>query len=155
MQHRIKFEKIDSESDVLMPTMGYAHDAGIDLYASRAINLLPFQPQSIPTGIKIDWSHLVLGGMTWHARICPRSGLALKGFQVSNGVIDYGYVGEIMVIGYNLKYDPTRSVYNQPMEIRKHQKIAQLVFYCTSGIPIVKNLETGRRDTKGFGSTGT
>jgi len=84
--------------------------------------------------------------------VLPRSGLASRqGLTLANspGLIDEGYRGEIIVAVVNL--DP-----DQPVEIRKGDRIAQLVVVPFAGIEPaeVAELPQSSRGEAGFGSTG-
>ena len=82
-------------------------------------------------------------------RVENKSGIASKtGLLNVNGIIDSSYRGEIKVIVYNLG--------NQPEEIKRGQKIAQLVFYKieTPSVNFVDELSDSDRGEGGFGSTG-
>jgi dUTP pyrophosphatase len=71
------------------------------------------------------------------------------GFVNSPGLIDSGYRGEIRVVAINL--DPS-----QPIEIRRGDKIAQLVILpvLRAELTEVGALPDSARGPAGFGSTG-
>ena len=84
-----------------------------------------------------------------YIRISPRSGLTVK-HQLTTmaGVIDPDYTGNIGVVIYNFG--------NKQQTIKKHQRIAQIIFENAS-TPRMKKVETLTRTTrgdKGYGSTG-
>jgi dUTP diphosphatase len=129
-----------------LPERAHAGDAGVDLRATIDLTLKPGERAIVPTGIAIAIPE-------GHAGLVqPRSGLAAKhGIGVVNapGLIDSGYRGEIKVIAINL--DPS-----DPFEIRRGDKIAQLVIYPvpeTTWIAVDELPATERGDS-GFGSTG-
>ena len=100
----------------------------------------------VPTGIALA---IPLG---YAGFVQPRSGQAVRqGLSLVNtpGLIDSHYRGEIKIIAINL--DPS-----EPIEIRRGDKIAQLVVQPVSYAVLVevdKLDETGRGEG-GFGSTG-
>jgi dUTP pyrophosphatase len=132
--------------DAVLPE--YAHgadeDAGMDLRAVERIALEPGVPQSVPTGLVIE----VPPG--YEAQVRPRSGLALRhSITMPNapGTIDPGYRGEIRVILLNLG----KSTY----EVRPGDRIAQMVVARYEAVQWAEgDLNTSRRGTGGFGSSG-
>jgi len=128
-------------------TPSYAHegDSGVDLYSAEDYSLKPMERVLVSTGIKIA---VPLG---YEAQVRPKSGLALKhGITVLNtpGTVDSGYRGEIGVIVINLS--------NEPYEIKKGKKIAQMVFVKVerADLELVEELDETARNEGGFGSTG-
>ena len=84
-----------------------------------------------------------------HARIAPRSGLAVKQFiDVGAGVVDADYRGEVGVVLFNHADDDFR--------IRQGDRIAQLILerIKTLAVEVVDELDDTSRGTAGFGSTG-
>lgn len=134
--------------DAYLPLPERAHpgDAGVDLRSTIELSLKPGERAVVPTGIAVA----IPAG--YAALVQPRSGLAAKhGVSIVNGpgLIDSGYRGEIKVIAINL--DP-----DEPFEIRRGDKIAQLVVY---PVPETSWREVGElpdsdRGAAGFGSTG-
>lgn len=126
----------------------YAHpgDAGADLIASEAVNLLPGQRATVGTGVRLALPQGYVGF------VVPRSGLASRhGISIVNspGTIDAGYRGEIRVTLVNTD----RST---PYAVAVGDRIAQLVV-----LPVVEaqfvpvdQLPESSRGAKGFGSTG-
>ncbi|OYT41465.1 deoxyuridine 5'-triphosphate nucleotidohydrolase [Candidatus Pacearchaeota archaeon ex4484_26] len=131
--------------DAIIPKKAYEHDAGFDLHAAENIVLKPLERKLVKTGIALE---LPKG---YHAEIRPRSGLALKhGITILNtpATIDTGYRGEIMIILANLG--------NEPFEVNKGERIAQLVFSQVHNVNLkeVEELSETQRGEKGFGSSG-
>jgi dUTP pyrophosphatase len=134
--------------DPTLPMPRYAHegDAGLDLYAAEDASLAPGARALIPTGIAVA---IPIG----HAGfVQPRSGLAIRhGFSLVNtpGLIDSHYRGEIKIIAINLLRET-------PIEIRRGDKIAQLVIQRVSTCELVEvdELDDTARGEGGFGSTG-
>ena len=134
-----------SEAAVL-PAYSHPGDAGLDLYATEDVELLPRQSALIHTGIAVE----VPTG--YEAQIRPRSGLAWRhGITVLNspGTIDQGYRGEIGVILINHG--------SVPFQVQAGARIAQLVVQTVVSVEVeeVQELSETRRGTGGFGSTGT
>ena len=77
-----------------------------------------------------------------------KSGLNINHGVTSEGVIDSGYTGSIMVKLYNHG--------KNPVPIKKGQKISQLVLLpiITPDMELVDSLENTERGAGGFGSTG-
>jgi dUTP pyrophosphatase len=130
----------------VIPT--YAHgpeeDAGMDLHAVESVELKPWEPALIPTGLAIE---LPPG---YEAQIRPRSGLALKHSIIlpnSPATIDPGYRGEIRVILLNLG----ETLY----QVHQGDRIAQMVVAKYEAVEWVESdLNASGRGEGGFGSSG-
>ncbi len=135
--------------DPEVPLPRYAHDgdAGLDLFASEDVRLEPGQRAMVSTGLAVA----IPAGHAGYVQ--PRSGLAAKhgiGLLNSPGLIDSGYRGEIKVILINLDSD-------SPVEIRKGDRIAQLVVLAVPQVMVIEasELPNSDRGEGGFGSTGS
>jgi dUTP pyrophosphatase len=141
---RIEFRKLDP--DVALPRRARDGDAGLDLQANDTLKVGPRERAMVPTGLAVAMP-------TGHAGlVLPRSGLASRqGLTLANspGLIDEGYRGEIMLAVVNL--DP-----DQPVEIRKGDRIAQLVVVPLAEVEPaeVAELPSSGRGEAGFGSSG-
>lgn len=140
---KLYVEKITDNA--VVPFIAHFGDAGMDLFATEAVTLKPFERALIHTGIKIQLPQ------NTEAQIRPRSGLALKhGITVLNtpGTIDEGYRGEIGIILINLG--------NEDFEVTEGMKIAQMVIKPTLSVDVeeVDTLTSSERGEGGFGSTG-
>ena len=136
-----------SASDFPLPAYATEESAGMDLYAAipGSITIPPAGRERISTGISIA---LPSG---YEAQIRSRSGLAWKeGIIVLNspGTIDADYRGEIFVVLYNTG--------DKVFLLKRGMRIAQMVI-----APVVQaqwheigKLDTTRRGSGGFGSTG-
>jgi len=131
-----------------LPLPGRAHqgDAGVDLYATRDVDLAPGERAVVPTGVAIALPD------GYAAFVHPRSGLAARhGVSLVNapGTIDAGYRGEIAVTMINTD----RSV---PVRFRRGDRIAQLVIQRVEHAVFceVATLPGSARGEGGFGSTG-
>lgn len=140
---KIKIIKLSDTAQ--LPRYGHDDDAGLDLFASQAHQILPGATQLVPTGIAIELPP------STEAQIRPRSGLALKhAITVLNspGTIDAGYRGELGVILINHG--------QEEFQVSTGMKIAQMVIAPILRVDIeeVMDLSSTRRGVGGFGSTG-
>jgi len=139
--------KVKRLSDIArLPSYSQPGDAGLDLCAIEAVDLLPGQSMLVRTGIAIELPE------GHEAQIRPRSGLALRhGITVLNspGTIDQGYRGEIGVILINHG--------SQPFHVPSGAKIAQMVVQAITTVEVeeIEHLSDSRRGTGGFGSSGS
>lgn len=131
-----------------LPPPSYAHpgDAGADLLTTVDVTLRPGERALVPTGIAIALPE------GYVALVHPRSGLAARhGLSIVNtpGTVDAGYRGEIKVMLINL--DP-----QEPIELRRGDRIAQLVFQRVERAAFVEvaALPDSVRGAGGYGSTG-
>lgn len=134
--------KVMLDPGAIMPTRAHETDAGLDLYAMEDAVVFPYSSQCFDTGVHIAIPAGFVG------MIKSKSGLNVKQGITSEGVIDSGYTGSIMVKLYNHTKD---GVY-----IQKGQKISQLVIMPCVLCPLelVDSLEDTERGNGGFGSTG-
>ncbi|GAB2447280.1 dUTP diphosphatase [Conyzicola lurida] len=129
-----------------VPAYSHPGDAGADLVASEAVELLPGERATVGTGVSIALPE------GYAAFVVPRSGLASKhGITVVNspGTVDAGYRGEIRVTLLNTDSSVAYSV-------AVGDRIAQLIVMPVSRatfIP-VPTLPESIRGESGFGSTG-
>jgi dUTP pyrophosphatase len=135
------------EEGVALPSYATVASSGMDLRAhiETPMVLAPMERVLVPTGIAVSIPE------GFEGEIRPRSGLAINaGVTVLNGpgTIDADYRGEIKVVLINLG--------NAPFEIRKGDRIAQIVFKRVVRVlwEEVDGLPETRRGTGGFGSTG-
>ena len=116
--------------------------AGHDIYASQDTLIPAGERKKIHTDIQIS---IPIG---YYGRIAPRSGMSMtSNIDIAAGVIDCDYIGEI--------YPCLINNGNEPFIIRKHDKIAQLIFEKIGNIQLneVEQLLMTTRGHKGFGST--
>lgn len=148
-----------------MPAYAHLTDAGMDVFATEDITILPGETKLIPLGIKVA---LPIG---YELQVRPRSGRSLNTkLRIANapGTIDAGYRDEVGVIAENtdqfiksaeLNDDGTLGapIFGSPINIAAGEKIAQLVlsevpkavFYEVQSVG-----EIGEDRQGGFGSTG-
>ena len=156
---KLGFKKI--HPDAKLPTYAHVGDAGMDVCAVEEVELEPFTPTLVKTGLVAD---IPTG---YELQVRPRSGLALKkGITVWNspGTVDCGYIGEIGVI---MLWAPQAVISSDDgsfanmsdyvfVKINKGDKIAQLVLAPVTKAEVVEVTEVSdtERGTGGFGSTG-
>jgi dUTP pyrophosphatase len=134
------------DDDLPLPERAHPGDAGVDLRSTVDVKIGPGERAALPTGIAVAIPEGYAG------LVQPRSGLAFRhgvGIVNSPGLIDSGYRGEIKVIAINL--DPV-----EPFEVRRGDKIAQLVVYPVPAVTLleVDALPPSERGPAGFGSSG-
>ena len=131
--------------DAMLPAYAHASDAGMDICSIEDLSIDPGARALVRTGLAFALPP------QFEAQVRPRSGLALKkGVTVLNspGTIDAGYRGEVGVILANFG--------NEPFEVRKGDRIAQVVVAPVTQAEIVEvaSLDETDRGAGGFGSTG-
>lgn len=141
--------KVVLDPGAIMPTRAHSTDAGLDLYSPVDVVLPHWEYEAgiagcvcIDTGVHIEIPAGYVG------MIKSKSGLNVKYNITSEGVIDSGYTGSMVVKLYNHGCDP--------LVIRKGQKISQLVILpiITPELELVDSLDDTERGNGGFGSTG-
>ena len=139
--------KVMLDPGAKMPERAHSTDAGLDLF-STVDTVLPVKSSvtdgcvCVYTGVHIEIPAGYVG------MIKSKSGLNVNFGVTSEGVIDSGYTGSIMVKLYNHG--------KMPVPIKKGQKISQLVLLpiITPDLELVDSMEDTERGTGGFGSTG-
>lgn len=125
-----------------LPERAHAEDAGLDLF-SREDKTVPSHGAAIfDTGVHIELESGTVGFLK------SKSGLNVKHDITSEGVIDSGFLGSIVVKLYNHG--------NEPYRVKKGDKITQLVVIpiLTPKLKGVTNFAESDRGNNGFGSTG-
>ena len=123
----------------------YAHstDAGMDLRTPKTVRVPAHSSAIIDTGVHIQIPN------NFVVFLKSKSGLNVKHGILSEGVIDCGYTGSIVVKLYN--HSDTDYVF------QKGDKITQLVILpCATGVLLeqVESFDETERGDGGFGSTG-
>lgn len=134
--------KIKLDPGAVFPTRAHPTDAGLDIYA-RDTQIVPAKESAIfDTGVHIELPEGTVGMLK------SKSGLNVKHGIVSEGVIDVGYTGSIVVKLYN------HSGYDY--KVNAGDKISQLVIMpiLAPTLEIVDELEVRGRGNNGFGSSG-
>lgn len=134
--------KIKLDKGAYMPTRAHDIDAGLDLYATRSDLIFGHSSCVFDTGVHVEIPVGYVG------MVKSKSGLNVKEGLTSEGVIDAGYTGSIVVKLYNHG--------NGIVKIEQGQKISQLVIMpiITPDLELVDELEDTERGDNGFGSTG-
>ncbi len=133
---------VQLDEGAFMPERAHSTDAGLDLRSPIGVSLLPLHGIGIRTGIHIQLPPGTVGMLK------SKSGLNTKFGITSEGVIDEGYSGEIVVKLYNHS--------SNTFHIKRGDKISQLVILPVLYLsPVqVDKIEGGERGNNGFGSTG-
>lgn len=134
--------KVKLDEGATMPTRAHEADAGYDLYSREDATIHPNTGGIFDTGVHIAIPFGYVGFLK------SKSGLNVKHSIQSEGVIDSGYTGSIVVKLFNHG--------SRAIEIKKGQKISQLVLLpiVTPRLIEVNSLEATERGNGGFGSTG-
>lgn len=134
--------KIKLDKGAYLPTRAYTADAGLDLRARDHGIVLPGGSETFDTGVHVAIPAGCVGFLK------SKSGLNVKHGIISEGVIDEGYTGSIVVKLYNLG--------NEPFLVFAGDKITQLVILPIEKpeLEVVDTLEDSSRGENGFGSTG-
>ena len=164
---KINFKKLSDTA--IAPNKSHYNDSGFDLYADEDAILAYGETKVIATNIGLE---LPDGFM---ADVRPRSGLTSKtALRVQYGTVDAGYRGNIGIICdnvdnlYKVKTIDNKLhaiitgdqdailTYNTAIEIKRGDKIAQLVIQKIPDIELIEadELNETARGAGGFGSTG-
>ena len=134
--------KIMLDEGAFLPTRAHESDAGLDLYAMETTIVPAKECAKFDTGVHVEIPQNMVGFLK------SKSGLNVKHGITSEGVIDTGYTGSIVVKLYN------NSGYDYV--VRRGDKISQLVIlpiYLPT-LEVVDFLEETDRGNNGFGSSG-
>lgn len=134
--------KVVLDKGAILPTRAHKLDAGFDLYSPVETVVYHGDSAIIDTGVHVEIPAGYVG------MVKSKSGLNVKYNITSEGVIDAGYTGSIVVKLYNHG--------NAAVTIAKNQKISQLVILpiITPELELVDSLEDTDRGNNGFGLTG-
>lgn len=127
----------------VLPSYAHPGDAGLDIRAAIAAQILPGQRVAIPTGLSITLPSGTVG-LVW-----DKSGRALKeGLKTMAGVIDEGFRGEFLVVLLNTS--------SEVISVKIGEKIAQLLIQPILQVAVeeVTSVGDSARGADGFGSTG-
>lgn len=134
--------KIKLDSGAIFPSRAHKTDAGLDFYA-REDKIVPARGSAIfDTGVHVELPSFTAGFLK------SKSGLNVKHNITSEGVIDVGFTGSIVVKLYNHG--------DTDYQVKRGDKISQLVVMKIEipEIELVDRLEETDRGNNGFGSTG-
>ena len=134
--------KIKLDPGAYMPERAHSLDAGLDLRAPHEMRLYRYSSATIDTGVHVEIPEGYVGFLK------SKSGLNVRYGITSEGVIDAGYTGSIVVKLYNHS--------GQYYRVNKGDKISQLVILpvLRPEMELVSDLEATERGDNGFGSTG-
>ena len=134
--------KVKLEKWAYMPERAHETDAGADLRTPHDVIVMPHSSAVVDTGVAIELPINTVGMLK------SKSGLNVKHGITSEGVIDVGYTGTVVVKLYNHS--------DKPYGFKAGDKITQLVIMpiLTPSFELVDSLEGGERGTNGFGSSG-
>ena len=134
--------KVKLDEGAFTPTRAHETDAGLDLYSPVFMWVKSKGSASIDTGVHIELPMNTVGMLK------SKSGLNVKHGITSEGVIDVGYTGSIVVKLYNHS--------DTDYFVRRGDKISQLVILpiVTPDIEVVEELDATDRGDNGFGSSG-
>lgn len=134
--------KIKLDSWGIIPTRAHDTDAGLDLYAPCTQAVPAHGSAVFDTGVHVQLPPNTAGMLK------SKSGLNVRHDITSEGVIDVGYTGSIVVKLHN--HSDTAYMVN------RGDKISQLVIVpiIIPPLKLVDSLEESERGNNGFGSTG-
>ena len=134
--------KVKLDPGAYMPERAHPADAGLDLRSPVNEFVPSFGSAIIDTGVHVEIPEGYVGMLK------SKSGLNVKHGLTSEGVIDSGYTGSVVVKLYNHS--------SKEYRVQKGDKISQLVIMpiFTPQLEIVSRLEETDRGDNGFGSTG-
>ena len=135
--------KIKLDPGAICPTRAHEYDAGLDLYSREDKTIYAGESAVFDTGVHITLPPCTAGFLK------SKSGLNVKHGITSEGVVDTGYTGSIIVKLYNHS--------DKSYQIKTGDKITQLVVVRIDlpEVTVVDELETRtERGDNGFGSTG-
>lgn len=134
--------KVVLDEGAKMPTRAHDTDAGLDLYARDSCIVEAKDSATFDTGVHVEIPVGFAGFLK------SKSGLNVKYGIVSEGVIDAGYTGSVVVKLYN------HSGYDY--RVNAGDKISQLVILPVALVDLqqVDSLDDTERGNGGFGSTG-
>ena len=134
--------KVVLDEGAKLPVKAHALDAGFDMFSRQDMVVKAKSFALFDTGVHIDISPGYVGFLK------SKSGLNVKHSIVSEGVIDAGYIGSIVIKLYNHG--------TEDYVVNKGDKISQIVFLPIRDIvlDIAESLSDSERGDKGFGSTG-
>ena len=131
------------DEGAIAPSRAHKSDAGYDLFSREEKTIAPGGSATFDTGVHIALREGTVGFLK------SKSGLNVKYGITSDGVIDAGYTGSIVVKLYNHS--------DTPYTVNKGDKISQLVilpFKMETILVIVDELDETERGDNGFGSSG-
>jgi len=140
MPLEIKIKKLNP--DAVLPSYAHPGDVGLDMKSLEDVVLAPAEKGLFMCGWALEFP------IGYGAFVMDKGSVGTSGIKTLGGVFDAGYRGEYNVCLINLS--------KEPFEIKKGQKIAQLVILpvAIGQIKIVEELSQTSRGEGKFGSTG-
>lgn len=134
--------KIILDNGARMPTKAHRADAGFDLYSREAVIVPARESATFDTGVHMQIPEGFVGFLK------SKSGLNVKHGITSEGVIDSGYTGSIVVKLYNHS--------GKDYKVQIGDKISQIVLLpiAMTDLELVRDFENSERGNHGFGSSG-
>lgn len=125
-----------------LPDRAHDTDAGADIRTPEGFVLPAHGSEIVATGVYIQLLPSTVGMLK------SKSGLNIKHGIISEGVIDEGFSGELMVKLYNLS--------DEDYTFHRGDKITQLVIMPVHYVTFeqVDEIQGGVRGSNGYGSTG-
>lgn len=128
--------------DAFLPERAHDTDAGADIRTPEGFRLRAHDSEIVATGVHVELPAGTVGMLK------SKSGLNTRYGIVSEGVIDEGFSGEIIVKLYNFS--------DHDYMFQRGDKITQLVVMPVHYVTYeqVDEIKAGERGTDGYGSTG-
>ena len=134
--------RVQLDDGAYMPDRAHSDDAGLDLRAREDKLVPPKGSATFDTGVHVELPPGTVGLLK------SKSGLNVRHDLTSDGVIDVGYTGSIVVKLYNHG--------ERPYQVKRGDKISQLVIapVLLPALVSVESLPESERGENGFGSSG-
>lgn len=134
--------KTKLSSMAYLPERAHDTDAGADIRTPEAFTLRAHGSEIVATGVHVQLPPNTVGMLK------SKSGLNIKDGIVSEGVIDEGFSGQIVVKLYNLS--------DHDYRFERGDKITQLVVMPVHYVTYEQadDIQGGSRGSDGYGSTG-
>lgn len=134
--------RVKLDEGAFLPERAHATDAGADIRTPYDVVVPARGSAIVRTGVHLETPH------GYASMLKSKSGLNLKRGIVSEGVIDEGFTGEVMVKLYNHS--------DVPVRFARGDKISQVVLIRVSYADFaeVDEIAGGPRGDAGYGSTG-
>lgn len=139
--------KVKLDEGARLPEKAHDADAGFDIFARERFCVCGTNDNRIGTGVHDTGVHIEIP-KGYVGLLKSKSGLNVKHGLTSEGVIDSGYTGSIVVKLYNHTHDD--------YWFKKGDKISQLVIVPIADATLIKvrSLDSTERGDGGFGSSG-
>jgi dUTP pyrophosphatase len=134
--------RVKLDEGAFLPERAHETDAGADIRTPVTVKVPARGSAVVHTGVHVELPYRTVG------MVKSKSGLNINHGIVSEGVIDEGFDGEIVVKLYNLS--------DIPYKFDAGDKMTQLVVMpvCYMDYVEAEEIEAGERGSDGYGSTG-